>query len=81
MNRQEFQTLWSELTPVLSLTVNDGVQLLASAHFIEHCGGLEMWLVPQCLMWGRELAFIDSVANIHCLSVEFDFLRCVIKIR
>lgn len=81
MNRQEFETLWSELTPVLSLTVNDSVQLLASAHFIDHCGGLEMWLKPQCLMWGRELAFIDSVANIHCLSVEFDFLDCLIIIR
>ena len=81
MNRQEFDTLWSELAPVLSLTVNDGLQLLASAHFIEHCGGLEMWLEPQCLMWGRELAFIDSVAGFHSLSVEFHFSKCLIVIR
>lgn len=81
MNRQEFEMLWSELTPVLSLTVNDSMQLLASAHFIKYLGGLEMWLEPQCILWGRELAFIDVVAGFHCFSVEFNFSKGLIVIR
>lgn len=73
MTKIDFLLFYDRFTEMIKQDVNGDYCMNASAHIIDHCGGYELELHPQCLMWGEEFAFITALADRLGLSFEIHF--------
>lgn len=81
MDKVVFQKVWNQAKPVVTKKVNGVWQMQASCELIDVCGGFQLVLKPDCLMWARELMFLSSVAMMFACSIEFRFYDGLIVIR
>lgn len=81
MTKNEFILFYDRFKEMIKQDVNGEYCMNASAHFIDHCGGYELELHPQCLMWGEEFAFITALADRMALSFEIHFPEGRLAIR
>ena len=80
MTKQEFQKFYLLFTKLVKQEVNDEYCMNASAHLVDYCGGYELELHPDCLMWGREFVLIESLCNLFALSFEVRMSKGVLII-
>lgn len=81
MDKVDFQKVWNQVKPVATKKVNGKWQMQASCELISHCGGFQLVLKPDCLMWADELMLLSSVASMFGCSIEFHFNVGLIVIR
>lgn len=81
MTKKEFWKMFHLLETVVASDKEDLFSYTPSAHFIENCGGYELELHPQRIMWDREMTCLCAMADRLCNSVECRFWEDVIIIR
>lgn len=81
MDKVVFQKVWNQVKPVATKKVNGGWQMQPSCELIQHCGGYQLILKPECLMWANEVMLLSSVASMCACSIEFRFDDGLIVIR
>lgn len=81
MTKKEFQKFYLLFTKLVKQEVCNEYCMNASAHLVDHCGGYELELHPDCLMWGSELALIESLAARFCHTFVCDFRKGQLIIR
>lgn len=81
MTKKEFSEFYAIFIKYVKQEVGGEYCMNASAHLIDHCGGYELELNPQCLMWGEEIAFITAIADRMALSFEIHFPEGRLTIR
>lgn len=70
MTKEVFQKFYNLFTALVKQEVNGQYCLNASAHLIDHCGGYELELHPDCLMWGAEFSLINALCDKFGLAFE-----------
>lgn len=70
MTKNQFQKFYLLFTKLVKQDVSGEYCMNASAHLIDHCGGYELELHPDCLMWGPEFCLIESLCYRFRLSFE-----------
>ena len=81
MTKNEFQKFYLLFTKLVKQDVNGEYCMNASAHLVDYCGGYELELHPNCLMWGREFALIESLCNRFAISFEVRMSKGALIIR
>ena len=81
MTKTEFQKFYHLFTVLVKQTVNEEYVMNASAHLIDYCGGYELELHPECLMWGDEMSLINSLCRRFALSFEIHLSEGALIIR
>ena len=64
MTKSEFITLWSRIEPVITKPVNGHPAIECDCEFIDHCGGFQLNVRPQCILWPNELMFLLSACDL-----------------
>lgn len=80
MTKEMFVRYYDLFTSIIKQEVNETYCWNASCSFIAYCGGYSLELRPDCLLWGSELAFMQSLAERLCLSMEVALYDGLIKI-
>lgn len=70
MTKNVFIQFYDVFTSLVKQNVLDRYVMNASAHLIEDCGGYELELHPDCLMFGDEIVLINSLCNRFLLTFE-----------
>lgn len=70
MTKEKFVEFYPIFTFCVKQIVNGEYIMNASAHLIDHCGGYELELHPECLMWSSEFVMIHALCDHHALSCE-----------
>lgn len=70
MTKKEFQKFYLLFTKLVKQEVNNEYAMNASAHLIDYCGGYELELHPNCLMWGAEFVMIQALCDKFALAFE-----------
>ena len=70
MTKNVFIKFYDVFTSLVRQNVLDEYVMNASAHLIDHCGGYELELHPDCLMFGEEIVLINSLCNRFQLCFE-----------
>lgn len=70
MTKEVFQKFYNMFTKLVKQEVNNEYVMNASAHIIDYCGGYELVIRPDCLMWGDEFVMIQALCNRFALSFE-----------
>lgn len=81
MDKVVFQKVWNQVKPVVTKKVCGAWRMQPSCELIQHCGGCQLVLKPDCLMWANELMLLSSVASMLACSIEFHFDDGLIIIR
>lgn len=81
MTKHEFQKMFLLFRVVMLRDSDDLFRYSPSAHLIGHCGGYELELHPDLIIWDREIIRLCSLADKLCLSVECRFCDGSIIIR
>jgi len=81
MTKNVFIQFYDVFTSLVRQNVLDDYVWNASAHLIDHCGGYELELHPDCLMFGEEIVLINSLCNRFLLAFEIRFYNGVLIIR
>lgn len=81
MTKEVFEKFYSLFTTLVKQEVNDEYIMNANCHLIDHCGGYELELHPQALMWGNEFALIEALCGRFYLSFEIRLYSGVLTIR
>lgn len=81
MTKREFNKVFSYVRLLVARNEEVFISMNPSAHLIDHCGGYELELHPQYLMWEREVALLAMIVERLSLSAEFMFHRGMIIIR
>lgn len=81
MTKKEFQKFYLLFTKLVKQEVCDEYCMNASAHLVDHCGGYELELRPDRLMWGEELVLLQALANSYCHTFVCDFRKGLLTIR
>jgi len=73
MKKSEFIKLWAQIEPVVTKSVLGHIAIDCDCEFIDHVGGYQLNLRPQCLMWPDELMFLFSACGLLgcCASCSF----------
>ena len=70
MTKNVFIQFYDVFTSLVKQFVLDNYVMNASAHLIGNCGGYELELHPDCLMFGEEVVLINSLCNRFLLTCE-----------
>lgn len=81
MTKKEISKMFSLLKSVIARDKEDLFSFVPSVHFIENCGGYELELHPQRIMWDKDMICICAMADKMCCSVESRFWQGSIIIR
>ena len=81
MTKKEFQKFYLLFTKLVKQEVNNEYCMGASAHMIDYCGGYELELHPECLMWGYEFVLLEGLCHRFALSLEVHFWSGALIIR
>ena len=55
------------IEPVITKPVNGHIAIDCDCEFIDHCGGYQLNIRPQCILWPDELIYLlSSVELISC---------------
>lgn len=81
MTPNQFSKLFHFFKQMVCGPVSDVFTYQPSAHLIENCGGVELELHPQGLMWGDEIAALAIMAERMACSLELRFYDGSIIIR
>lgn len=81
MTKAEFQKFYLLFTKLVKQEVNNEYVMNASAHLVDYCGGYELELHPNCLMWGDEMALINSLCRRFALAFEIHLYDGALIIR
>lgn len=81
MTRNEFQKFYLLFTQLVKQEVNGEYCMNASAHLIGHCGGYELELHPDCLMWGSEFVLLQGLCDRFRVSLEVHIYNGALIIR
>ena len=81
MTKQKFSKFYRLFTILVKQEVNNEYVMCASCHFIDHCGGYELQLRPECLMWGSEFALMQALCDRLSLSFEVHMSQGLLTIR
>lgn len=69
MTKSEFITLWARIKPIITKPVNGHPAIDCDCEFIDHCGGYQLNVRPQCILWPYELIFLlSAVESLHCCA-------------
>ena len=63
MTKEMFSKFYSLFTSLVKQEVNGEYVMNASAHLIGHCGGYELELHPDCLLWGDEFVLLQGLCS------------------
>lgn len=80
MTKEEVIKIWPFIEPVVSKLVNGQLTVDCDCEFIDHCGGFQLNLRPQSIMWEWEMIALFSAANLFFCSVECSFKYSSIRI-
>lgn len=81
MTKKETWKMFHLLETVVASDKEDLLSYVPSVHFIENCGGYELELHPQRIMWERDIICLCAMADKMCCSVESRFWQGTIIIR
>lgn len=70
MTKEKFSKIYTLFTVLIKQEVNGEYVMGASAHLIGHCGGYELELHPDCLMWGDEFVALQAMCSRFGLACE-----------
>lgn len=70
MTKEMFSKFYSLFTSLIKQEVCGEFVMNASAHLINHCGGYELELHPNCLMWGDEFVLLQGICTRLGLAFE-----------
>lgn len=73
MTKSDFITLWARIKPVITKHVNGEPAIECDCEFVNYCGGYQLNIRPQCILWPRDLMFIFSNCELLCCSSLCDF--------
>lgn len=80
MDKKTFCKCWSSVKAVVSKKVCGEISVVSYCELTEHCGGYELILEPQCLLWANELTFLIGAIQLVPACVEFDIKNGRIRI-
>ena len=81
MTKEKFCEFYPLFQYCIKQIVNGVYVMNASAHLIDYCGGYELELHPECLMWSSEFVMIHALCDKYALSCEVRFYEGSIIIR
>lgn len=81
MTKEMFSKIYALFTSLIKQEVCGVYCMNASAHLIGHCGGYELELHPDCLMWGDEFVLLQGVCTRFGLACEVHMYNGTIIIR
>lgn len=81
MTKKETSKMFSLIKSVVVRDDEDLFSFVPSVHFIENCGGYELELRPERIVWDRDMICLCAMADKMCCSVESRFWQGVIIIR
>ena len=81
MSKKEFMKMFGLFSYVVADGHDDVLSYTPSAHLIDHCGGYELELHPDSIMWGDEISCLAMMADRLCCSMECRFPEGKIIIR
>lgn len=81
MTKKEFQKFYPLFTLLVKQYCNGEYVMNASAHLIDYCGGYELELHPDCLIWGDEMSLINSLCRKFAVSFEIRLYEGALIIR
>lgn len=81
MTKQELNKVFYYVRLLVARNDEVFISMNPSAHLIGHCGGYELELHPQYLMWEWEVALLSLIVERLCFSAEFHFASGMIIIR
>lgn len=73
MTKEVFCKFYGAFETFISQEVNGEYCFNACCSFVDYCGGYCLILHPTCIMWGRELIFLGSLAEQLTVSNVCDF--------
>ena len=80
MTKSQFITLWARIEPVVTKPVNGQIAIDCDCEFISHCGGYQLNIRPECLLWPNELIFLLSSCELLCCCAACSFDTGTIRI-
>lgn len=80
MTKSEFITVWARIKPVVTKSVLGAPAIECDCEFINHCGGYQLNVRPQCLLWPNELIFLLSSIDLLCCCAACNFRDGTIRI-
>lgn len=63
MTKSDFIKFWNSFESVIKQTVNDELCWNAYCKIVQDDESYELWLKPECLVWGSEVAFLNALAD------------------
>lgn len=81
MTKNEFMKMFGLFSYVVANGHDDVLSYSPSAHLIDHCGGFELELHPNSIMWGGEVSCLALIVERMCCSMECRFPEGLIIIR
>lgn len=73
MKKSQFTTLWARIEPVVTKPVNGEIAIECDCEFVDYCGGYQLNIRPNCLMWPNELIYLFSACELLCCCTACDF--------
>ena len=71
MTKSDFIKYWDSFESVIKQTVNDQLCWNAYCEVVQEDYSYELWLSPDCLIWGSEMAFLSALADRLYLSFVY----------
>lgn len=63
MTKSDFIKFWDSFESIIKQTVNDQLCWNASCEIAQEGEGYELYLKPDCVVWGNEIAFMSALAD------------------
>lgn len=81
MTKQELNKVFYYVRLLVVRDEEEFISMNPSAHLIDHCGGYELELHPQYMLWEGEVSLLSLIVDRLCCSAEFHFSKGMIIIR
>ena len=81
MTKDGFKLMYRAFADIITRDKDDLFAWVPSAHFIDHCGGYELELHPDNIVWDNEIICLCAMAAKLCHTVECHFYDGSIIIR
>lgn len=81
MTKNDFIEFYDIFIKVVKQEVGGEYCMNASAGLVDYCGGYTLELRPDCLMWGSEIAMINSLCDRFGVAFEIHLNRGLLIIR
>ena len=63
MTKSDFIKYWDSFESIIKQSVNDELCWNAHCEIVQGGDSYELYLKPECLVWGSEVAFLSALAD------------------